>query len=955
MPSVARTCLPLVALAACSSKWEPVDSGPTGPNPPEVYLTEPGLGTTWSVEDAIPVRAIVTDDLDDPASLVVEIRSDLQGVVATPTLTDDGQLDTTVTLDVGTHQLVIAAFDSLSNEGTDDTTIRVTDAGQPTQPAVDVEPSAPVTGDTLTATILVESTDPEGDALTYEWSWTVDGVDAGLDGTEVAGALVSAGETWEVTVVATDGTNTSAPATRSVVVGNAPPDPGTPYVTPEAPAPGDDLTCNHADPVDPEGDAFTVAYAWIVDGAQVGEAGPVLAGDTLERGDAVYCRVLVDDGVVTEYDSDPVWIGNAPPSVVAVTVTPTAATESTTLTCAASGASDPDGDAITLAYRWVVDGVTGGTGTRLDGASFSRGDAVACEVTPSDAYAAGDTVTSATITVDNSAPTAPSVSFVRTDLVPGVDAECVVVRESDDADGDAIVYEWSWEVDGVPSSVTTSTFDTSTLDPGDVLTCLATPDDGYDFGSPGSADLPLGEPTAGDVGLADAFATVTGSSASGQFGKAVDVVDDIDGDGLAELVIGAPRGDGATYGAAYVFTAADLAVGGDLTDADATWSWVGHTAGDYLGATRGVAGAGDVDGDGIGDVLVSAPWEDTAGTDAGLAYLLYGGEAWTAGADVYDDAAARLTGVTGDWFGARMAAGDLDGDGISDLVLTGPYNDLGGSKAGVLAMFEGDDVRLSGTLAVTSADARVTGAVAGTELGWSLDVLGDMDGDGYNDVAVGIFYDDTNAADAGAAAVISGRDLAGQDTFEDVAFLIVRGLAAGDRFGYDVAGVGDVDGDGLEDVLLGGYLSDEAGTDAGSAALFFGAAGMNREVDADAADASFTGDAAGDQYGSWMSAAGDFDADGIADFLVGGPRSAAGGPSASGAAYLYLGENASTWDTSPTYDVRVLGTTADDWAGDEGVGGFDLTGDGYADFALGAQGADLGASGGGAVFLFTGP
>jgi hypothetical protein len=230
-----------------------------------------------------------------------------------------------------------------------------------------------------------------------------------------------------------------------------------------------------------------------------------------------------------------------------------------------------------------------------------------------------------------------------------------------------------------------------------------------------------------------------------------------------------------------------------------------------------------------------------------------------------------------------------------------------------------------------------------------------MDGDGYEDVVVGVFYDDTNGADAGAAAVISGGDLAGQDSVEDVAFLVVRGLAAGDRFGYDVAGVGDLDDDGLADVVLGGYLSDEAGADAGSAYLFYGAAGMDREVDADAAEATFYGAAAGDQFGSWISTAGDFDADGIADFLVGAPRSAAGGASAGGTASLWLGRNVADWGDATAADLRVVGPTADDWVSDEGVGGFDVTDDGYADFALGAQGSDLGASGGGAVFLYTGP
>ena len=173
-----------------------------------------------------------------------------------------------------------------------------------------------------------------------------------------------------------------------------------------------------------------------------------------------------------------------------------------------------------------------------------------------------------------------------------------------------------------------------------------------------------------------------------------------------------------------------------------------------------------------------------------------------------------------------------------------------------------------------------------------------------------------------------------------------------------MSGAGDVDGDGLEDVLLGGYLNDDAGADAGEAVLFYGRRGLNAERDATDADAMFFGETAGDYFGGLLASAGDWDGDGLGDLLLGAPRGSGGGVASAGAGYLFLGADASSWSSSTTAadaSIRFLGDAASDVLVDDAVGDFDVDGDGYSDVALGAQGADLGASGGGAVYLFRGP
>jgi hypothetical protein len=276
----------------------------------------------------------------------------------------------------------------------------------------------------------------------------------------------------------------------------------------------------------------------------------------------------------------------------------------------------------------------------------------------------------------------------------------------------------------------------------------------------------------------------------------------------------------------------------------------------------------------------------------------------------------------------------------------------------VVAVYLSGGTRFSATYDVGDADALVTGVGENDEMGWALAAGGDGDGDGYEDVAIGIFYDDSDAEDAGAAAVISGSSFAGTETYESAAYLLVRGLAAGDRFGYDVASPGDIDGDGLADFLLGSYLSDEVGEDAGKVSLFYGQAGINREVEADAADAGFVAAAAREQFGGVVDEGGDFDGDGLADFLAGAARAADGSVTEAGASYLFLGQDAGTWgaDTvASAADLTVSGVATQDWAGDELAGGLDVDGNGYGDFAVGAQKADDGASDGGAVYVFLGP
>lgn len=945
---------PAALLTGCRSDNE--DTARAGAQPPVITLTAPAFGSSWSSGSPIPVQATFSDDLDSPGALSVTISSDLDGLLAAPELGADGVLDTTVVLDAGTHALTLSATDSGGHTGTAVATIRVVEGTYPTQPALRIDPTDPVTGDALHAEIVVDSTDPEGDPLTYVWSWTIDGQDAGIDGPDVPAERVLRGDDWEVTLYAKDAVSESPRAVRAVTIGDAVPDPSPVEVTPADAAPGEPLTCSHVDPIDPEGDPVTLSYGWTIDGADAGVDDDVLASGA-QRGQVVTCSVYVDDGRVTVFTSPEVRIGNAAPSISSVSISPTSGDRDTTFTCTAAGAADPDGDSVVLGYVWSVNGVATGTSRTFAGA-FSRDDVLTCAVTPNDGYLSGATVSSAALTVGDAAPSAPTVGFTLSEIVPGVPATCAVRTDGTDADGDSVSYLWSWTVDGVAASSTSDTLSTSSLTAGQTVTCTATSTDGILSGGSGSASLVVGAVASGDTWDTDAFLTITGSSTNALFGTAVSAVQDYDGDGLGDLLVTAPRGGGSMYGAVYLYTSSQLAGGGTLTDADAAEVFYGHTNGDYLGALGGAMGAGDVDGDGVGDFVVAAPYEDTNGTDAGQAYLFYGGTAWTYGDDVLTASDARFRGDAGDWFGARMSSGDLDGDGLTDLCIASPYDAMDVYRGGVVAVFLGGGTRYNGSYDLTDADARVYGTESDAQLGWSVAVTGDGDGDGYGDLAVGIVYSDRGGTDAGQAAVISGDSLGGDDAYSSIAWRTITGTHAGDRFGHDVAAAGDVDGDGLADLQIGAYYGDDGGADSGRVALFYGTRGAVASVDDTDADAIFAGEAAGDHLGGTLASAGDWDGDGLSDLFFSASNGSGGGVATAGVGYLFLGADAAAWTTSSTAadaSVRFLGSATGDYFADDVTGGFDVNGDAYDDLAIGAPGADLTATASGAVYLFEGP
>ncbi len=256
---------------------------------------------------------------------------------------------------------------------------------------------------------------------------------------------------------------------------------------------------------------------------------------------------------------------------------------------------------------------------------------------------------------------------------------------------------------------------------------------------------------------------------------------------------------------------------------------------------------------------------------------------------------------------------------------------------------------LSGDEDLGDADARLIGEARYDYSSSSLASAGDVDADGYDDIIVGAYGDDTTASYAGAAYIVLGMVSGDLDLSDADAKL--RGEGSNAKAGYAVAGSGDVDGDGYDDVIIGAIGDGTGGSTAGASYLVHGP--ITTDMALSAADAKVYGASANDNMGFSLSGAGDLDSDGKMDLLLPAYQADHGGTS-SGAVYIFYGDVSGSKSASSA-DGRLVGETTYDFAGWSIDGGVDIDGDGVPDIAVGANGEDSGGTSAGAAYLVLGP
>jgi hypothetical protein len=386
-----------------------------------------------------------------------------------------------------------------------------------------------------------------------------------------------------------------------------------------------------------------------------------------------------------------------------------------------------------------------------------------------------------------------------------------------------------------------------------------------------------------------------GEAANDHMGTAV-AVGDIDGNGFDDIVSGAWGNDAAGSNAGRVY----VHHGAPDADAVADLTLTAEAAGDHFGIAVAV---GDVNGDGFDDVIVGAELNDAGGTQAGRAYVFFGG----LGADGTPDLV--LTGeAERDFFGGSVASVDFDRDGYADVVV-GAYNHDGGSPVGDrgrVYIFRG------GPGANAIADYVLTGDTDGGRLGASLAGAGDVNGDGYDDLIVGESPYSTGVI--GRAFLLFGGPAA-----DAVVDLTLYGQAPGDGFGITVAGAGDVNGDGFDDVLVSHGLGSRV-------TLFLGGSPPNASSDLTIVSADVGGERVSRGF-----AIGDVDLDGYDDFALSTLQTI----STIGRLHVFRG--AATLEGTP--DLSMSGESAGDFYG-HAVASGNFEGAAFPELVVGAPAAN---------------
>ncbi len=484
-----------------------------------------------------------------------------------------------------------------------------------------------------------------------------------------------------------------------------------------------------------------------------------------------------------------------------------------------------------------------------------------------------------------------------------------------------------------------------------------------------------------DVASGTGGFVINGIDAFDLSGFSVSAAGDVNGDGLADLIVGAQWADANgenNAGESYVIfgktdgTAVDLS-----TIASGTGGFIinGFDADDHSGVS--VCGAGDVNGDDLADLIVGARDANPGGaSQGGVSYVVFGkadGAAVELSAVAMGTGGFAINGVDAfDFSGFSVSgAGDVNGDELADLIVGARNANSGGNiDAGesyvVFGKADGAAVELS-AVAMGTGGFVINGIDAYDSSGISVSGAGDVNGDGLADLIVGADRADPGGRGyAGESYVVFGKASGTAVELSVVASgtggFVINGIngsggggelpPVGDRSGGSVSGAGDVNGDGLADLIIGAREADPGGDSlAGESYVVFGKAdGTAVELSAIVSGTGgfvINGIDPSDRSGSSVSGAGDVNGDGLADLIVGAWAASPGGDSRAGESYLVFGKADGTpvelsTIASGTGGFVINGIDVADYSGISVSEAGDVNGDGLADLIIGAERADPG-------------
>ena len=462
--------------------------------------------------------------------------------------------------------------------------------------------------------------------------------------------------------------------------------------------------------------------------------------------------------------------------------------------------------------------------------------------------------------------------------------------------------------------------------------------------------------------------TINGVSPYDTTGYFVSGAGDINGDGIDDLIIGAPgfnsSNPDATTSPGYSYVVfgklGGFSANFELSTLDGTNGFAikGIAANDGTGFS--VSSAGDVNGDGIDDVVIGAVYADPNGLiDAGSSYVVFGSTSGFAPtlnlSDLNGANGFTINGIAeGNQTGNSVSGiGDINGDGIDDLVISALYADpnnldnagsayvVFGKQGGFSANFNLSE--LNGTNGFT-----INGIAEGNETSVSVSGAGDFNGDGIDDLIIGASSADPNGNNSGSSYLIFGSEEGFAPTLNLSTLDGTNGFAINGANAYDFAGkvsaAGDVNGDGFDDLIIGAY---GANGFAGASYVVFGSAqplppSFNLSELNGTNGFAINGITAGNFTGFSVSGAGDFNGDGIDDLIIGAPFT----NNAAGQSYIVFGSQGgfsasiNLSELDGTNGFALNGVNAYDFSSISVSAAGDINGDGLDDLIIGASYAD---------------
>ena len=462
--------------------------------------------------------------------------------------------------------------------------------------------------------------------------------------------------------------------------------------------------------------------------------------------------------------------------------------------------------------------------------------------------------------------------------------------------------------------------------------------DGYSDVIVGSYNFDNGETDEGAAFIYNGSASGINTTATAQLesnqnmaflGMSVASAGDVNGDGYSDVIVGAYNYDNgeSNEGAAFVYHGAAEGIG------KTAYVQIESNKGSaHLG--NSVAGAGDVNGDGYSDIIVAASNYDNGQYSEGVVFVYHG----SANGIGMVPATLLELNIAFLGFGSTIAsAGDVNGDGYTDVIISAVAYENGESNEGAIFIFHGSTIGLN-----TVPAAMVESNQANSEFGNAVAGAGDVNGDGYADVIVGADFYDNGETTEGVTFIYYGSS----SGINSAAPIMIESNQAYSEFGNAVAGAGDVNGDGYADVIVGARLYDNGETNEGVAHIYYGSAsgvniGVFTRIEVNQMIAGF---------GYSVSSAGDVNGDGYADVIV-GAYLYDNGEANEGAAFVFHGSSVGI-NTTPAAIIESNQISA--FYGISVASAGDVNGDGYADVIVGAYRYDNGQTDEGVSFVYHG-